>query len=128
MTKWPEGVGVKQDDTGITLARTTNGVSSEFFLSPEEAFGFMGTIATLRDRILQQSQAKSGQVQPIVSLPVAQVRVLPNALGTDVLLTFAVPSGEQTTFSLPLYIADHVATEIRAALAEMPPSDPRSYS
>jgi len=84
MTKYPEGLGIKEEDAGFTLARTTNGVSTTFFLSSEEVTGFMKTISSWNARRLQHLQVKSGQVQPVIASPITRFGIGHNALKTDV--------------------------------------------
>jgi hypothetical protein len=119
MSKFPEGLGIKEEDGGFTLARTINGVSTEVFLSFEETLGFMNTISSWKARHLEQLQVKSGQVQPVVVSQVARFGIGHNALKTDVLLSLAVPTGEQTMFSIPPDLAQGIATQIPLVLAAM---------
>jgi hypothetical protein len=51
--------------------------------------------------------------------PVAQVRVLPDAMRVTVLLTVADPSGEQMTLELPPHVAKYIADEVPGILREV---------
>jgi hypothetical protein len=81
-------------------------------------FGLKETIALWTDRILARRQASPG-LQTIVVHPIAQVRVVADAMRQNVLLTVAAPSAEQMTFEMSPQIAQHLASEIPAVLSEM---------
>jgi hypothetical protein len=119
MSKFPEGLGIKEEDAGFTLARTVDGVSSEFTMSFAEVMGFMDTIASWKNRHLQHLQVGSGQVQPVVATPIARFGIGHNALKTDVLLSFAAPAGGQTMFSIPQVLAEQLAAELPQVLIAM---------
>lgn len=62
---------------------------------------------------------------PIVTHPVAQVRLLTDAVQENVILTLAAPSGEQMTFELPPHVAKYIADEIPGLLREMGARNPQ---
>ena len=123
MSKWPEGLGIKETDDGFIIARTNQGVSSEFHMSFAEILGFTDTILAWKSRYLEQLQVKSGQVQPVAVVPVDRFGIGHNALKTDVLLSLRTLSGEQTVFSIPPLLAEQIGKEIPLVLAAMAEDD-----
>jgi hypothetical protein len=120
MSEIPLGISLAQDDTGFTLHRKqADGDISAINLSEEEFWELRGAIGLLSRRIVSQRQAGSTGIKPIIAHPVAQVRVLPDAMRATVLLTVAAPSGEQMTLELPPHVAKYIADEVPGVLREM---------
>jgi hypothetical protein len=116
----PLGISLIQDDTGFVLHRKqANGDISAMNLTEEEFWELRAAIGLLSRRIVSQRQAASAGVKPIIAHPVAQVRVLPDAMRVTVLLTVAAPSGEQMTLELPPHVAKYIADEVPGILREM---------
>ena len=124
MTDFPLGVSLTETDDGFLLRRTfPDSPAIEFRLSEGELLALKETTSLWTDRILSRRPASAG-LQTVVSHPVAQVRVLPDALQQHILLTVAAPSGEQMTFEMSPLVARYLATEIPAVLAEMQGDNP----
>jgi hypothetical protein len=119
MTDFPLGISLTETDDGFLLRRSmTDAAPVEFKLSQGELFALKETTALWTDRILSRRQVSTG-LQAIVAHPIAQVRVVADAMRQNVLLTVAAPSAEQMTFEMSPYIAQHLASEIPVVLAEM---------
>jgi hypothetical protein len=120
MPEIPLGISLVQDDTGFILHRKqADGDISAMNLTEEEFWELRGAIGLLSRRIVSQRQAGSTGIKPIIAHPVAQVRVLPDAMRVTVLLTVAAPSGEQMTLELPPHVAKYIADEVPGILREM---------
>ncbi len=120
MPEIPLGVSLMQDDTGFILHRKqANGDVSAMNLTEEEFWELRGAIGLLSRRIVAQRQAASTGIRPIIAHPVAQVRVLPDAMRVTILLTVADLSGDQMTLELPPQIAKYIADEVPGILREM---------
>jgi hypothetical protein len=116
----PLGISLVQDDTGFILHRKqADGDISAINLTEEEFWELRGAIGLLSRRIVSQRQAASSGIKPIIVHPVAQVRVLPDAMRVTILLTVAAPSGEQLTLELPPHVAKYIADEVPGILREM---------
>lgn len=125
MPEIPLGLSLDRDDSGFVLRRKeVDGDIAAFNFSEEEFWALKDTIALWSDRILSQRQVGSGGVQPIIAHPVAQVRLLPDAVQANILLTVAAPSGEQMTLELPPHVATYIAEEIPGVLREMGAGNP----
>lgn len=125
MPEIPLGISLVQDDNGFILRRKqANGDIAAINLTEEDFWGLKGTIGLWSDRILSQRQAGSAGVVVIVTHPVAQVRVLPDAMRANILLTVAAPSGEQMTLEFPPHVAKYIADEIPSVLREMDAGNP----
>jgi len=119
MLEIPLGISLVQDETGFILHRKqANGDISAINLTEEEFWELRGAIGLLSRRIVSQRQAGTG-IKPIIAHPVAQVRVLADAMRVTVLLTVAAPSGEQMTLELPPHVAKYIADEVPDILREM---------
>ena len=128
MPEIPLGISLVQDDHGFILHRKqADGDIAAINLTEEEFWGLKGAIGLWSDRILSQRQAGSAGVLAIVAHPVAQVRVLPDAMRATVLLTVAAPSGEQMTLELPPHVAKYIADEVPGVLREMGAGHPTRH-
>ena len=116
----PLGISLVQDDTGFILHRKqANGKVSTIDLTEEEFWELRGAIGLLSRRIVAQRQAVSPGIKPMIAHPIAQVRVLPDAMRATVLLTVADPSGDQMILQLPPHVARYIACEVPGILEEM---------
>ncbi len=121
----PLGLTFEEDSDGFILRRKTpDGAVATIKMSSEELHGLRAQISLWSDRTISRSQVESGSVQAIVAHPIAQVRLLPDALQQNVLLTVAAASGEQMTLSFPLPVADCIAAELSPLLATMRTAQP----
>ena len=127
MPEIPLGFSLDKDDDCFTLRhKTAEGVISEIKMPAADLHGLKASIDLWSDRKISEYQVKPGSgLQPIVVYPIAQVRLLPDAPQTNVLLTVAAPSGEQMTLSFPLPVADRIAVELPELLARMRAPNPR---
>ena len=125
MPEIPMGLSLDQDDDGFVLRRreAADAVTAIHF-SEAEFWGLKDIISLWTDRILARRQTGSGAVQPVVAHPVAQVRMLPDAVQENILLTVAAPSGEQMTLELPFHVAKYIADEIPNVLRDMGTGNP----
>ena len=73
---------------------------------------------------MSQFQVAAGPVQPIVAHPVARVRLMPDAVQENILLTVEAPSGEQMTLSFPSLVADRIAGDLIDLVAKMRAANP----
>jgi len=120
MPEIPLGISLVQDDTGFIFRRKqADGKISAINLTEEDFWELREAIGLLSRRIVSQRQAGSTGIKPIIAHPVAQVRVLPDAMRVTVLLTVAAPSGEQMTLELPPHVAKYIADEVPDILREM---------
>jgi hypothetical protein len=113
---------------GFSLEETADGLfilrhgEVEMRLTKEEFFGLKDQINFWTDRALSQFQTRTGEVRPIVSLPIAEVAVWPDAIQENVLLTLTSPSGPQMTLSLPIPVARELSLALPHVLAHIHPS------
>ncbi len=120
MPEIPLGISLVQDGIGFILHRKqANGDISAINLTEDEFWELRGAIGLMSRRIVAQRQAASAGIKPVIAHPVAQVRVLPDAMRVTVLLTVADPSGDQMTLELPPHVAKHIADEVPVILREM---------
>jgi hypothetical protein len=125
MTEIPLGLSFVEDDEGFTLQqKRADGAVAAIRMSLGEVTSLKATISLWIDRMMSRYQVGSGEVQPIVAHPIAQVRLLPDAVQENVLLTVAAPSGEQVTFSFPLTVADCIVAELPNLVAAMRAAKP----
>ncbi len=126
MPEIPLGFSLDEDEDGLIFRRKDNdGMVTAIKLSAQDIFGLKASIDLWSDRKMSEYQGGSGLgVKPIVVYPVAQVRLLPDALQANVLLSVAAPSGQQMTLSFPLPVADHIAAELPGLLAKMRSANP----
>src|SRR5262249_1098192 len=126
MAEIPVGLSFDQDEEGFILRnKSADGSVTAIKVSAQELFGLKAQISLWIDRRMSGFRVESGSVQPIVVYPVAQVRLLPDAVQENVLLTVAAPSGEQMTLSFPLPVADRIAVELPDVLARMRVAKPK---
>ena len=120
MPEVPFGLSFDENDDGYVLRRKEpDGRIVAITMSPEELAGLRTTVALWMDRRIANAQVAPGTVRAIVSHLIARIRLLPDAIQANVLMTVEAPSGEAMTLSVPLDMADHLATEIPEILAEM---------
>jgi len=118
MPEIPFGLSFDQNDDGFVLRRKeADGSVVAITMAPEELVGFRTTVALWLDRRMSQARVESGSVQPIVVHPIAQVRLVSDALEENALMTVAAPSGEQMTLSFPPGVADYIVAELPNLLA-----------
>jgi hypothetical protein len=116
----PLGFSLVQEDTDFILYhKQANGDISAINLSEEEFWKLRGAINSWSRRILSERQPASTGILPIIAQPVAQVRVLPDAIQATILLTVSTPSGEQLTLELPPHVAKYIADEVPGILREI---------
>jgi hypothetical protein len=88
----------------------------------EEFFSVKADINLWTERILSSYQTRTGEVQPIVSHPIGSARVWRDAIQQNVLLILQSPTGTETTFSLPIEIAQGLAGELAHVVEQTQPS------
>jgi hypothetical protein len=116
----PLGISLIREANGFVLRRKdAKGRIIAIKLSAEELFGLKANIALLTDRMILDAQVASGSVSPIVVHPVAQTQTQLDALGANLLLTVAAPSGERMTLAFPEHVAEHLAAELPPLLARL---------
>ena len=118
MTDAPPGFGIEETDQGFILRRG----DEEIRMSREEFFSLRGQMNLWTDRILSQMRGRTGELQSLVSHPIAQVGVWPDAIQENVLLTLTSVGETQVTFSLPIPVAHDLAVALPHALSLMQPS------
>jgi hypothetical protein len=128
MPEIPSGFSLDAADGCFILRhKTAEGVTSEIKMPAADLHGLKASIDLWSDRKISEYQVKpSSGFPPIVVYPIAQVRLLPDVLHANVLLTVAAPSGEQITLSFPLPVADRIAVELPELLARMRAANPMS--
>jgi hypothetical protein len=125
MPEIPLGFSLDADDDGFILRqKDANGAVTEIKMSAADLHGLKATIDLWSDRRMSQFQVGAGPVQPIVAHPVARVRLMPDAVQENILLTVEAPSGEQMTLSFPLLVADRIAGDLIDLVAKMMAANP----
>lgn len=120
MVKIPLGISFGAEGDGFVLRRkTADRKTIAIRLSAQEMLGLKGTIDLWSGRMLSQSQAESGQVEPVVAHPVERVQVQPDALNERVLLMLGVAPDAEMTFAVPAAAAEHIAAQIPLVLSHI---------
>jgi hypothetical protein len=115
-------------DKGFSLEETDDDLfilrhgEVELRLTREQFLGFKDQLNIWTDRALSQFQTRTGAVMPIVSHPIAEAAVSPDAIQQNVLLTLTSPSGPTITFSLPIRVARELSLALPHVLTHMRPS------
>jgi hypothetical protein len=109
------GFGIEETQEGFILRRGDEVIR----LTTEEFHSLKAQLNFWSERILSQFQTRTGEVTPIVSHPIAQVGIWPDAIQENVLLILTFPSGSQTAFSLPIPIAQNLAEAVPHVLAQI---------
>jgi hypothetical protein len=118
MADVPTGFGIEETDGGFILRHADH----EIRMTKEEFFSLRAQLNLWTERIQSQFQTRTGEVKQIVSHPIAEVRVWPDAIQQNVLLILQLPSGTQTIFSLPIPVAQHLAVALPHVVGLMHPS------
>jgi hypothetical protein len=116
MSETVKGFGIEETDEGFILRHD----GGQIKMSKEEFFSLKTRIKLWTDRILSRFQARTGEVQPIVSHLIAQVGVWPDAIQENVLLTLTTAAGTTVTFSLPIPVAGVLAEALPRVLTQIP--------
>ena len=112
------GFGIQETGDGFILRRG----DEEIRMSKDEFFSLRAHLNLWTERMLSEFQARSGEVQQIVSHPIAEAVVWPDAIQENVLLTLTAEAGAQVVYSLPIQIASGLAGGLTRVLSEMQPS------
>jgi len=116
----PFGLSFSEEAGDFVLRnKSAAGKVTTIRFTPGDMFGLKETIDRWSDRMMTQSQTGSAAAQPIVVHGVAQVRILPDALQENVLLTARGPSGAEETLSLLPVIAEYIVAEMPTVLLQM---------
>jgi len=112
---------------GFSIEETNDGLilhhgDEEMRMSKEEFFSLRAYLNLWTERMLSQFQERTGEVRQIVSHPIAEAVVWPDAIQENVLLTLTAPAGAQVVFSLPIPIASGLVGGLARVLSEMQPS------
>jgi hypothetical protein len=89
MTDIPLGFGIEETDEGFILRYG----EEEIRMSKEEFFSLRAQMNLWTDRILSQIRGGTGELQSLVSHPIAQASVWPDAIQENVLLTLTTRRG-----------------------------------
>jgi len=120
MAEIPLGFSFDADDDGFILrSKSADGAVVTIRMSAENVFAFKAATALWTDRRMSEYRVASGLVQPIVAHQIAQIRLRPDAVQENALLTVRGPSGGEMTLSFPLPVADCIAAEFPSLLANM---------
>lgn len=118
MTEIPLGFSFEETGEVIILRRG----EEEIRLSKEEFFSLRLQMNLWTDRILSQLRGRTGELQSLVSHPIAQAGVWPDAIQENVLLTLTTVGETKATFSLPIPLATDLAAALPRVLSLIQPS------
>ncbi len=120
MTEIPRGISLTETDDGFTINRKDADGNVTFIpITHAEMFGLHKTISLWSDRMKQASQARSGELHPVIAHPVQQIGLITDALKANVLAIMEAPSGERMIFSLPLPVASYLLETLPAVIQEL---------